>query len=132
MKFETILLLFVDCGDEVAKNEFSLLQLLFLLRQFHITYYRYLQSSGGHWVGKGAAIFPMISDFQNFGTDLLKAFHFCAESFDFDKNKLEYQFFLLKKIDDETVYILCCRRAFSDVLEGMTSKSSSSSKRPDP
>ena len=62
------------------------------------------------------ATFPIISDLQNCDTNLLKDFYICTESFDFNENKLEYQFLLLSiKINDETIYILCCRRAFSDV-----------------
>ena len=42
---------------------------------------------------------------------------FCSKLFDFDENKLNYQFFLLSiKISDEIISHLCCRRVFSDVL----------------
>ena len=63
---------------------------------------------------------PLFQQFQNCDFALLKGFH--SKSSDIDKSKLEYQFILLNiKINDEPNYILCCRRAFSNVLGGVTS-----------
>ena len=60
--------------------------------------------------GQGAPILPTISDFQSYDTDLLKAFHFCSKLIDLVEYRLEYQFVLFSiKINDETIYILCCR-----------------------
>ena len=50
--------------------------------------------------------FPITSELQNCGTDLLHLSIFCSKSFDFYEKKCKYQFSLLSiKINDETIQL---------------------------
>ena len=69
---------------------------------------------------EGGATLPMIQTCK-IVTLVYEKFSILAESRLISIKKLDYQFCLLsKKINDKEISILRCRRAFHDVLEGMT------------